>query len=319
MTLRKFLTIWLSKCILRLMNSTTKDLFRKVERNLEKLTRTRFNLRFNETCLQHDLLPIFTNVKLYDSAAKPQEFVKSFRRKLIEHENKKHRDAIAELEVQYNSNLLKLRETLSTLRYESTIELLHRLISKLENELTVKHTNKLCRLYDGTLYVKQNIFSVVNLSNCQIPRNIENVFSLGMNCHLKQKFNYVQRKIEMEKLYENIERNIKDNLIIVQDDEKLKCDLKRHGLRDMQNHQLVDLLTKEQYKSIKEFRDNNDITIRKADKSNIFVILNREAYINKVNSILKDESKFRKFDTLADLYELISGFNHVYLGKVLGY
>ena len=296
MTIRNFLTTWLSKCILRFINSSTKELFRKLERDLQKLTRTRFNLRFNEACLQHDLLPIFTNVKLYDSAAKPQEFVTSFRRKLVEHENGKHRTAIAELELQHNNNLAKLKDALSALRYEAALELLYRLNSKLEKELTVKHSNKLCRLYGSTLYQKQDICSVINLSNCQIPSNIESIFSLGMNCHLKQKFNYVQRKIEIEKLYERINRNVNDKLIIVQDDEKLKCDLKRHGLRDMHNHQPKDILTKQQYESIKDFRDNKDITIRKADKSNIFVILNRDTYINKVKSILEDTSKFQKLE-----------------------
>ena len=72
--------------------------------------------------------------------------------------------------------------------------------------------------------------------------------------------------------------------------------MKWHGLQDMQSHQLADLLTKEQYKSIKDFKDINDITIRKADKSNIFVILNREAYMNKAKSVLKDGSKFRKLE-----------------------
>ncbi|XP_076041901.1 uncharacterized protein LOC143025777 [Oratosquilla oratoria] len=42
----------------------------------------------------------------------------------------------------------------------------------------------------------------------------------------------------------------------------------------------------------KELRENNDIVIRRADKSDLFVILNRSEYIDKVDSILQDPSKF---------------------------
>ena len=294
--MNKFLIIWLSRVILKISNSGTKEILRKIERNLVKLTRTRFNLRFNETCRQHNLLPVFTNVKLHDSAAKPQDFVVSFRRKLIEHENDKHRISIADLENLHNEYLTELRDELSELRYEASIEFLYRSIAKLENELTAKHTSKLCRLYGGNLYQKQDDCSFINLSDYDIPDNIKAVFSLGMNFHLKQKFNYTQRKIELEKLYENIPRNVKDNQIVIQDDERLRCDLKKHGLRNMHSHQADDILTREQHATIKEFRSNDNIIIRKADKSNTYVVFNSDTYNSKVNSILSDATKFEKLE-----------------------
>ena len=41
-------------------------------------------------------------------------------------------------------------------------------------------------------------------------------------------------------------------------------------------------------------RENQDIVIRRADKSNIFVILNRVDYNRKIDDILKDGTKFQK-------------------------
>jgi hypothetical protein len=44
----------------------------------------------------------------------------------------------------------------------------------------------------------------------------------------------------------------------------------------------------------KQLRDNEQIVIRKADKSNIFVILDKTEYISKINQIVSDESKFQR-------------------------
>ena len=114
------------------------------------------------------------------------------------------------------------------------------------------------------MYQKQDICLFINPSNCQILSKIGDSFalklgtSLGIHLRLKQKFNYVQLKLDKEKLYESIDRNVKGNLVIVQDDEKLKCDLKRHRLTDMHNYQPNDVLTEQQYSSIKGFRGKKD-------------------------------------------------------------
>ena len=45
----------------------------------------------------------------------------------------------------------------------------------------------------------------------------------------------------------------------------------------------------------KSLKNNENITIRKADKSNIFVLLNNDDYFQKLNTILvEDKSKFQK-------------------------
>ena len=54
------------------------------------------------------------------------------------------------------------------------------------------------------------------------------------------------------------------------------------------------LLTPALSRAAKELRDNRDIVIRRADKSEIFVILNRSDYLDKVNSLLNDSSKFQR-------------------------
>ena len=47
---------------------------------------------------------------------------------------------------------------------------------------------------------------------------------------------------------------------------------------------------------VREFLDNEDIIVRKADKNNTFVIMNRSDYMEKLDLIVNDENKFRKLD-----------------------
>ena len=117
-----------------------------------------------------------------------------------------------------------------------------------------------------------------------------------MNCHIKQKFNYTSRKIELEKLYDNIREKEKNNLLVITNDDMLRCDLKRFGMKNMQHHQVGDVLSREQHAKIKQFRNREDIIVRKADKSNTFVIMNLEDYKNKVSSVLNDERKFKRLN-----------------------
>jgi hypothetical protein len=86
-----------------------------------------------------------------------------------------------------------------------------------------------------------------------------------MNCHLKTKTHQLTKKIELEKLYEDIKRKEKSGEIRILDEEQLRGDLKQLGLKRIVDHH-KDLLTKQQKEKIKEFRNNNEVIIRKADK-----------------------------------------------------
>ena len=68
--------------------------------------------------------------------------------------------------------------------------------------------------------------------------------------------------------------------------------MKRFGLRSYNDYN-KDVLSKEDYLAVKEFVSNEDIVVRKADKSNTFVILDRSDYYAKLDSIIDDVTKFK--------------------------
>ena len=61
-------------------------------------------------------------------------------------------------------------------------------------------------------------------------------------------------------------------------------------------YSLLSPLTKEQHKAIRDFTNNKAVIVRKADKSNVFVMMNAQMYLQKIDEILSDSTKFMKID-----------------------
>ena len=118
----------------------------------------------------------------------------------------------------------------------------------------------------------------INLSSYELTSDEKELLNLGLNCHYYPKRSQVDKKAQLELLYQQI------------------CDLHTKGKIDV-NTGVQELLqaegTKRRGTSIssaldprlrkaaKQLRDNNDIVIRRADKSSIFVILDRDEYFRK--------------------------------------
>ena len=65
MNLCIFISTWLSRCILKTAALGMKAKFRELERLHLKIIKERSHLKFNEVCLNNDLLPIYTNIYIY--------------------------------------------------------------------------------------------------------------------------------------------------------------------------------------------------------------------------------------------------------------
>ena len=57
------------------------------------------------------------------------------------------------------------------------------------------------------------------------------------------------------------------------------------GINQQYNHS-KDLITREEYEIIKLFNENKNIVIRKADKSNAFVIMNKNDYEDTIDTLI---------------------------------
>jgi hypothetical protein len=172
---------------------------------------------------------------------------------------------------------------------------LHRVTSQQEENLRGIQQRKLVNLYGGPILYKQQRDSVINLSKSPLDAEIVEIMSLGMNCHLKQKFDDKKHKTSIEKLYYDVKQQETAKNIIVESDERIKGELKLFGIRQRTDFN-KDVLTKDQYNKLRAFNSNPEFTVRKADKSSVFVVMDTVEYKGKVNAILEDSTKFTKID-----------------------
>lgn len=295
--LKDIISYWLSKIILKICNNEILTKFREIEKRNEKLIETRSHRLFNLCCINNGLLPSYTNVTLHDAAARTEDFTREFRKKLVLRQVEEQSDKIAllECEIKKLKNEFSMNYSLSELKLAAFWNFLERTSFNKEMQLRAKHNEKLCKLYGGPICMKRERQCFINLSNIEIKSEIAQIFELGMNCHLKSKYDNLIKKIEVEKLYRNICDEKRKNNLNITDEERLKCELKRFGLQNNRDYNKNNI-SKEQLKLIKEFNADEDIITRKADKSSIFVIMNRADYSNKINDILSDGNKFIKVD-----------------------
>ncbi|XP_076039484.1 uncharacterized protein LOC143024558 [Oratosquilla oratoria] len=100
----------------------------------------------------------------------------------------------------------------------------------------------------------------------------------------------VNKKTQLALLYDNICKLEREGKISINPDlqENLQAESTKKRHRPSQ-----DILSPRLREAAQQLRDNEHIIIRKADKSNTFVILDRDCYLDKCNNLLGDPSKFQ--------------------------
>lgn len=278
--------------LIRNIDEDSRKTVNKIIKAQTKLSKCESAITFNGLCLKEDLLPKFTNIRLHDPAAKNEAFTKEFRKRLVEDQLQKKEVLRSHL----NDKLTRLFTELSASDLDANTKqgLLKCLDEKAEN---CDHANKariakkLSNIYGGNINLPEQKQGYVNLSSVELTKEQHDFLNLGLNCHIQSKRKGIDKKTELELLYQDILQLEKDNKVTIKGD--LKGELVGEGnkLRGNSNSKL---LTKELKEAAKQLKENDRIIIRRADKSPIFVILDKEEYFSKLSGILSDTSKFQK-------------------------
>ena len=135
----------------------------------------------------------------------------------------------------------------------------------------------------------------------------------------------MDNKIELEILYDSLKTLQNNGQISIN---QIITDQLRAEATRQQSNLKSSLLTNGQKTVAKQLKNNSDIGIRKADKSNTFIILNKCDYISKINNIISDTTKFKKIqrdptkllkakvNTLIDSVKSVCGQHK--LNKIIG-
>ena len=169
-------------------------------------------------------------------------------------------------------------------------------------------SKKLNALYGGYLYVKQKNDSFVNLSSRALSNDEVEFLNLGINCHVEGKFKAEEKYAEIELLFQQISQLEKQNIVKV--DHAIKPKLLAEATKRRSSRAKRDqILPPRLIEAAKLLRDDDSIVIRRADKTAIYVILNKDDYSAKLDNILSDKGKFKQIsaDPTENLKKKVNG------------
>ena len=271
-----------------------KRLYRKLEGNQKKVIRAKWSIAFNNVCLRENILPNYTRIRHHDPGVANTSHTLGYRAYLIEREIKLKEKQIEEL------SLMKSNLDNNISRYEYDTELKNSIQKALDlilhNCESVQKSvilKKLNNLYKGQFFLKNEVNYFVNLSDHKVTPSEKEFLNLGLNYHLQPKYDKLHKQTELEVLYSNLidlerEKKITVNPRIV---DLLSAESTKH-----RNTYYRSSVTPQLKAAAKTLKDNTNVVIRKADKSSVYVLLNKQDYLEKLNGILADTSKFQRIN-----------------------
>ena len=273
------------------LDEPSKQVCQKFEKCLIKLTKLRLNVVFNQTCIQENILPKYTNINLHDKAAEDEEVTKEFRMKLVKRQLENGKIKLTEIEVETKEARGKLDE------YIQDATLRTRIIDQIEQNAETTHQKtqatmlkKLQTIYGSKLLLPKQQQCYINLSDRELSADEKEFLNLGLNCHTYSRFDVYKKKVELELLYSDLLNLEKNNVVEI--NPNLKDQLRGESTKCRGKTQ-SNILTPKLRAAAQNLRNDETIVIRKADKSNMYVIMNRDEYKSKLDDLLKDNTKFK--------------------------
>ena len=146
-------------------------------------------------------------------------------------------------------------------------------------------------MYSGWVPLPNTTGRYVNLSKSKLTEDQKDPLNLGINYQFSTKFNTEEKKAELKLLYQDICNLQRQEKISVNPD--IRPQLQAESTKN-RSHQTKTSLPGHLWRAAKELRDRADIVVRRADKSQLFVILDSQEYYTKTQDILDDTHKFKK-------------------------
>ena len=277
-----------------------KTAYRKFENVSKKLQNIHWSMEFNSICLKENILPNFSKIKHHDPALPITDATHKYRRHLVLHEMKNKEKQKTTLEHERNQHLSYIEDfNCNSELKDSVWKELNVILANSNVICKTRITKKLNSLYQGRevdprnkyFCIKKEVDSFINLSDYNLSPEEKEFLNLGLNCHLQPKYDKIHKQVELEILYQNLVQLEARNVISLKPE--LTDQLRSEGTKH-RNPKYTSVLTPSLRNAAKSLKNNNDIMIRKADKSSTYVIMNKQEYIDKLNDILSDESKFKQ-------------------------
>ena len=269
-----------------------KTLIRKLEKFLYKLNAAETAITFNKVCMKEGLLPKYTNLRLHDPTAADDRHTLAFRRRLAQRQLEEKQEEARHIA----SAVEDLQQQWCFLQEDGDrAPILEALQQLQDNDRSRKEDTilrKLISLNGGKLRLPQKRQAYINLTDYSPNHNEEALLQLGLNCHYADRPTPRTKRLEIEVLLDNLLTLEKEGKVELSD--SLRPLLLAEALTSRHPVQHRSFMTKELKEAAKKLKTAQGITIRRADKTPALVLINTDEYHRKLDTILDDDSKFKK-------------------------
>ncbi|XP_064464591.1 uncharacterized protein LOC135375888 [Ornithodoros turicata] len=246
-----------------------------------KVIRFQCHLRFNQVCLNQHVVPPALRCKPLVDTAYGRRLAKSYERNCLRARTQENKEIIFKTRKQLHAAERNIQRFLDINDFSRII------IARKEAELlehkrrSAEHQHKLsvlCPKYSGL----DDSTTVINLSSKRLDDDHTSVLTKGMN------YAIIPRSIPVSEIVSEVEdrlRQVKDRTAAIAARNKVIGILQNANLPPKN-------ITKAEQNALKDLRNDDTIVILPADKGKATVILNRDDYDSKMESILQGRSHF---------------------------
>ena len=235
--------------------------------------------------------------KVYNYNVTSTTFYKSFQFRLLNFEIQTKRKLVKKTEASLTSAYSDFKNSVSHLDF---IILYNRLLSSNESKARrtkIIHEKKLLNL-DISPFANVDLNKVVtNLSKRKLTPDEIAILSHGLSFALPVKnTNFVQHYFSFEKIIQSLQsKSISNDCNMNQSDLfNIISGTAHTSFNDFNEHKhTIPKLSPSHTKALKDLKSDKSITITRPDKGRGTVILDKEEYINEVQKILDDPTKFK--------------------------
>ena len=270
---------------------------RKYEKLDYKVAKSKLDITFLEVCIEHDVMPTFVQFRTANKNLRKSESYSSCQRVLLrqEHDNKKLKQT--EDTQALETIRSELRDTMSSLDFLFITSLFLEKNRSMLQRVEQSQNRKLTKMLEEQP-VHEADDLIFNFSNHRLTTAQQSILMKGLNFALPpKKLRHEDYLLNFELLFRNAvdSKSVKENEL-----ELFKSKLRTISLQSLKFYnrkkKKLENLSEEEHNALLELASLDDIIIQKADKGNVIVLVNKTDYIQKMENILKDTSKFQSMD-----------------------
>ena len=256
-----------------------------------KCVRTRESIKFLRKCLDAYVAP--TQIKERVRKAKPRN-PRSIERAFIRDENLKSEDFLQYVTAEYRRKLPTVSSQLSFFDKLRFCKLLNCTAIRVCDQTRKKKDKALQWLKKSQLgHGKLDHSTIVNLAGVELSETEKDVLCRGLNFGVLPKLSREEIEAEFELCWQQLDRKVPNS-----QEAKLQCKATLADLSQKYAGSKADRtdfpLDTDHLKALNGLKKRHDIIITRPDKGNGVVVLDRSDYLEKMEMILSDTTKFQR-------------------------